>query len=382
MNRKTFLCIAMAALFICSAVGCTELPAPAAVVDETTPEPVTAEPVVTEMPIEQVVVAVEPETTEAPAATAAQPPEPTPEATPEPTQEPTATPFVTRAPITGDVATVNFPDYDTGVDADYSYQSDELRIAVKKHVDEDLLQVYYVADIWVRNISAFRTGFGRGQFNTGTEDGEKFAQREHAILAVNGSMNLGLVIHNGQEKTKGLVKGDATLTAVCILYKDGTMKVFNVEKDKDRLNLKNEEKKGIMHAWQFGPALVQNGELASKFPTYGTRHPRIMVGYYEPGHYVVVAVDGRSKKAVGMNNGEMANLMKDLGCVEAMNLDGGTSAMMVFMGECISHPSGEDTDGDGKAGRNLKDMLLFAEYDSEGNAPALEDVDKDKLRMP
>ncbi len=379
MNKKSLLCLLITALLVFGAVGCVQLPAVATVTEDTTPDSATAEPIVTEMPVEQVIVSVETEMTEAPVAPIEETPAPTSEPTPEPTPEPTATPFVTRAPIEGDIATVNFPNYDTGVDADYSYQSDELRIAVKKHVDEDLLQVYYVADIWVRNISDFRTGFGRGQFNTGTEDGEKFAQREHAILAVNGSMNLGLVIHNGGKVTKGLVKGDSTLTAVTLLYKDGSMKVFSL--DKDHFNLKNEEKKGIMHAWQFGPALVQNGELASKFPTYGTRHPRIMIGYYEPGHYVIVAVDGRSKKAVGMNNGEMANLMKDLGCVEAMNLDGGTSAMMVFMGECISHPSGVDSDGDGKAGRNLKDMLLFAEYDSEGNAPALEDVDQSKLRI-
>ena len=321
--------------------------------------------------------------TPSPTATPSPTPTPTPTATPtptpspEPTPTPTPTPVPTRAPMEGDVATVNFPDYDTGEDADYSYQSDELRIAVRKHDDPELKQVYYVADIWMRNLSCFRTGFGRGKFNTGREDGEKFAQREHAILAVNGSMNYGLTIHNGV-KVKNLRRENYNY-GVCVVYADGSIKVFDWQRD--RFNLKEEEKKGIVHAWQFGPPLVKEGAYAMDFPHYGTRHPRIMIGYYEPGHYVVVAVDGRNNKvAIGMNNGEMADLMLELGCQEAMNLDGGTSAIMVFMGKCINHPSGVDTDGDGKAGRNIADMLLFAEYDADGNAPALSEIDTARLR--
>lgn len=323
-----------------------------------------------------------PTLTPSPTATPSPTPTPTPTATPtptpspEPTPTPTPTPVPTRAPMEGDVATVNFPDYDTGEDADYSYQSDELRIAVFKHQDSEIKQTYYVADIWMRNISCFRTGFGRGKFNTGREDGEKFAQREHAILAVNGSMNYGLTIHNREKIKTGTRNG---YEGIFVLYEDGSMKAFDTRKD--RFNLRAEEEKGIVHAWNFGPTLLQNGEFARKFPNYGTRHPRIIVGYYEPGHYVCVAVDGRNKKsAIGMNTYEEAELMQNLGCKEAMNFDGGTSAIMVFMGECISHPSGVDTDGDGKAGRNIADMLLFAEYDADGNAPALSEIDTARLR--
>ena len=312
-------------------------------------------------------------------------PEPTEVPTPEPTPVPTETPIPTRAPFTmeGDI-TDRFPDYDTGValDADYSYQSDELRIAIKKYVnphDPDIHETYYVADIWMKNINCFRTGFGRGQYNTGREDGEEFAVREHAILATNGTMNTGLVFHNGEQFKNVNNSMKKNRYGVFILYKDGTMKTFDIRTE--RLNFKKEVEKGIIHAWQFGPLLIRNGEIAGDFPVKGTRHPRIMVGYYEPGHYVVVAVDGRNqKKAIGMNDYEMAQLMHELGCQEAMNFDGGTSAMMVFMGVCISNPSGVDTDGDGKAGRAVSDMLLFAEYDSEGNAPSLQEVDVNRIR--
>lgn len=338
-----------------------------------------------------------PETTVSPAGTAALEntfvpantvaPEPTPisvavptsETTPVPepadTPAPTDTPSPTREPRDGDI-TDHFPTYDTGVDADYSYQSDELRIAIRVVEDEEELQKYYVADVWVRNLSAFRAGFGNGQYGGGTEDGEKFARREHAVLAVNGSMNYGIVFHNGV-KYRGVVE-TAMNPGVAVVYTDGSMKVFH----RTRFNVYEALKKGIYHAWQFGPALVSDGVMAKDFPVRATRHPRIILGYYEPGHYCLVAVDGRSKTALGMTEREMAELMLELGCQEAMNLDGGTSAMMVFMGECISHPSGVDKDGDGKAGRKLKDMILFAEYDDLGVAPALEDVDPGKVRRP
>ena len=310
-----------------------------------------------------------------PGATAVPTAEPTPEptATPEPTPAPTPVP--TREPKEGDV-TDHFPNYDTGVDADYSYQSDELRIAITVVEDEEELQKYYVADIWIRNISAFRTGFGNGAFGTGTEDSEDFATREHAILAMTGSMNMGMVYHNGQ-RFKGFQSQDAH-PGIAVIYTDGSMKVFLREKFSER---KAKEYGTILHAWQFGPALVSDGEMTKDFPVRATRHPRCILGYYEPGHYCLVTVDGRSKTALGMTEREMAELMLELGCKEALNLDGGSSAMMVFMGEVINKPS-LDNDGDGKSDRRLKDMLLFAEYDDQGDAPALEDVDMGKVKVP
>ena len=268
----------------------------------------------------------------------------TPAPTPTPTPSPTPTPEPTREPIPGDVTTI-FPTYDTGTDAEYSYQSEELRIAIDKIEDEDLHQVYYVADIWIRNISAFRTGF----------------------------YNNGVLFHNGELVRKTV---DSSLGTM-VLYNDGTMKTFNTVKD--GFNLNKEMKKGIRHIWQFGPVLVQNGKNVLKARNM-IRHPRIMLGYYEPGHYVVVTVDGRTKKAIGMTEDEQAELMLSLGCQEAMNLDGGTSAVMVFMGQIISSPSNMGT-GRAEGGRELLDMVLFGEYDADGNAPDLSDIPAEKYFM-
>ncbi len=295
------------------------------------------------------------------------------------TPAPDAAPITTREPKEGDVSTDRFPDYDTGADADYSYQSDELRVAIRKIVDEDEGQIYYIADIWVRNLSSFRMGFAHGKFDSGHEDPEDFANRDNVIFGVSGSFNRGLVIHNGV-KTKGVEDNLIDFSSgILVIYNDGTVKVIN-RKAKEKFNYNREQNAhgGIRHALQFGPVLVQDGKILSGLKK-NERHPRIIFGYYEPGHYVAVAVDGRKKNAIGMTEAEMAELMQGLGCECAMNLDGGTSAVMLFMGKTINTPSGVDKDGDGIAGRNIVDMLEFAEYDENGVAPDLSTVHADRF---
>ncbi len=300
--------------------------------------------------------------------------------TPEPTPEPPKTPAPTREPIEGDVSTDRFPNEDTGADADWSYQSDELRVAIRRVENEDDQIVYYVADVWVRNINSFRTELANGKYSSGREDPEKFANRINAVFGISGTMNSGLVVHNGT-KYRGADNstGNTFRSGILIVYRDGSVKTINRNKHQS-LNYNNENKQngGILHALQFGPILVQNGEIPSGLKQR-ERHPRIIFGYCEPGHYICVAVDGRTKTSIGMTEQEMAELMLSLGCTEAMNLDGGNSAVMLFMGETINVPSGTDRDGDGVAGRNIVDMLAFAEFDADGNAPSLSSVHADKF---
>jgi len=50
------------------------------------------------------------------------------------------------------------------------------------------------------------------------------------------------------------------------------------------------------------------------------------------------------------------------------------------MGEIISSPSNMGT-GRAEGGRKLLDMVLFGEFDAEGNAPALADIPPEKFRI-
>ncbi len=71
------------------------------------------------------------------------------------------------------------------------------------------------------------------------------------------------------------------------------------------------------------------------------KHPRTAVGIKEDGKTVVLAVvDGRQTgRSSGINLMDLAEQMKDLGCVEAINLDGGGSSTMVVNDELVNFPS-------------------------------------------
>jgi len=108
-----------------------------------------------------------------------------------------------------------------------------------------------------------------------------------------------------------------------------------------------------------GPHLRSNGKPipgeAENFPAgfYTTRHPRTAAGIRSDGTIVLAVVDGRQPKVgVGMTIPELADLMGELGCAEAINLDGGGSTTMVVGGRLVNSPS--DSAGE----RPVSDALL------------------------
>lgn len=85
-----------------------------------------------------------------------------------------------------------------------------------------------------------------------------------------------------------------------------------------------------------GPLLLLGGKTQD-FGHAGdlctNRHPRTMAGVTADHRLILVTVDGRNPHAAGMTCEEMARLMAELGCVDALNLDGGGSTTMWVAGE-------------------------------------------------
>ncbi|HPH18593.1 MAG TPA: phosphodiester glycosidase family protein [Haliscomenobacter sp.] len=79
-----------------------------------------------------------------------------------------------------------------------------------------------------------------------------------------------------------------------------------------------------------GPLLIHHDQpiaLSSRlFNT--TRHPRTALGLTQKGEILWITVDGRAKESAGMSLFELTRLMSALGCVEAINLDGGGSTTL------------------------------------------------------
>ena len=78
---------------------------------------------------------------------------------------------------------------------------------------------------------------------------------------------------------------------------------------------------------------------AQKLASIGGRNPRTAIGYTKDNSLIMLTADGREGASIGLTLVELANLMKELGCVNAMNLDGGGSTVMYVKGKIVNKPA-------------------------------------------
>ena len=70
-----------------------------------------------------------------------------------------------------------------------------------------------------------------------------------------------------------------------------------------------------------------------------TRHPRSGVCFDRTGRLYLVAIDGRYSGSAGLTFEEFGILLQDLGCVDALNLDGGGSTLLYANNYILNHYS-------------------------------------------
>ncbi len=237
-----------------------------------------------------------------------------------------------------------------------TYRSKNITIDVTTHTvgEGNNKNTYYVADVYVRSIECFRTAFAKDTFGRGlNEPLLNISGRNNALLAVSGDYyglhDNGPVIRNGV-----LYRSRQSNADVCVLYRDGTMKTFAGRSFDAEAAMDD----GAWQSWSFGPSLLDaNGKAATSFNSTLTKtHPRCAIGYYEPGHYAFVLVDGRQDNySEGMTLSELAKLFESLGCKVAYNLDGGRSAQMAFNQSLVNQPYLD--------GRNISDIVYIGEVE-------------------
>jgi exopolysaccharide biosynthesis protein len=97
-----------------------------------------------------------------------------------------------------------------------------------------------------------------------------------------------------------------------------------------------------------GPVLLHNGRMRitnneeAKFggKAISDAHPRTAMGYTKQGELVILVVEGRFPGvAEGASLQQLARLLLDIGCYEALNLDGGGSSCMLVNGRETIRPS-------------------------------------------
>ena len=103
-----------------------------------------------------------------------------------------------------------------------------------------------------------------------------------------------------------------------------------------------------------------NFECEQTIPTFLTkRHSRTAVGVLPNGNWLFVVVD-KTSILDGMTMCELSDLMLELGCVHALNLDGGGSSTMTFKGEIVNSPHGDEDEGlEKKMVRRVSDAIVI-----------------------
>ena len=236
------------------------------------------------------------------------------------------------------------------VRTDTVYQSANIRLEITPYQYAGVN--FYVADFYLRDISSYQTGFAKDTFSRGVYEavGDTMA-RMNAILAVNGDYyggrGDGIVARNGTLYRND----DHPKRDVCVLYWDGVMETYGPQ----GFDAEAELAHGAYQIWNFGPMLLDaNGQTMEKFNSdVNPKNPRTAIGYFEPGHYCFVAVDGRSNDSKGVTLKELSMLMYNLGCVRAYNMDGGQTSVMVYGGATVNVPAG--------GGRMSTDIIALVE---------------------
>ena len=106
----------------------------------------------------------------------------------------------------------------------------------------------------------------------------------------------------------------------------------------------NPEWKDMQHVISGGPYLIKEGNIfvdvkSQRLTGITGRNPRTAIGYTADNHLILITADGREGASVGLTLNELAGLMKQLGCVNAMNLDGGGSTVMYVNGQVVNRPA-------------------------------------------
>lgn len=143
------------------------------------------------------------------------------------------------------------------------------------------------------------------------------------------------------------------------LYRDGHAESWSNEEKSAEEYIRD----GALQVYTFGPCLVKNGELTEYILNRANEsyNPRLAMGVAELGHYVLVMCEGRIARSKGVQMRTLAKMMLERGCRLAVNLDGGQSAVITFMGKQLNQVVKSDPKG-----RLEGEILAFGFSDQVG----------------
>lgn len=121
-----------------------------------------------------------------------------------------------------------------------------------------------------------------------------------------------------------------------LIYKDGELIIGDISNHYFKQNFQNKASWGVTLSY----SLVLDGKIDIRneeyFPHYKYRHPRTCIGQKANGTIVLVVIDGRSRRSRGATARQSAEIMLELGCIKAINADGGGSSQMLYKDKLVN----------------------------------------------
>ena len=257
-----------------------------------------------------------------------------------------------------------YADADDGL---WIYKSDVLSVEIRRYTDTLNTLVWFETDVrctpgapLTSYLSAGKTPGRRGV------NPIDLARDNHVVLGItddffgtrrNNNETVGIVIRNGKiisDKTNKANRARFPNLEVLAVFNDGSMKAYlsDAHTAQEYLDM------GATDVFAFGPILVSDGQPGAHMGDdtyYHYREPRCALGMIAPYHYIILTVKGRVKESKGVYFDWLADKMLEKGAVEALNLDGGGTVALVFMGEILNKT--------GKTMRDITSIIGFGQYE-------------------
>ena len=212
-----------------------------------------------------------------------------------------------------------------------------------------------VIRIQIADPSQIRTAMSAQYGHTSTNAGATIARRNNAVLAVNGDYfsfhNRGYLVRQGKLYRN---RPDGSFDTL-IIDDHGDFHII----PKATGEALSAFQGAMINTFNFGPGLVIDGKMTESFEENDSTVPnkrtqRICIGQTGPLSYICIATEGpENKGSQGLLLTEIAKMAYDYGCINAYNLDGGSSSTVVLNNKKINALSSGKT-------RSICDILYFA----------------------
>ena len=240
-------------------------------------------------------------------------------------------------PIPFEIAPAPYAPHQEGFlpdNAGYHDDSLDIRIETFRHNNTNVMAIY----VTLTDPTQFRTG--PAAYNKPLSQApttvDNIAKRYYAVLAINGDY------YTYENSKRGVIVRDGVWLRENYAWERDTL-IVDANGDFTIIPTTEEAFQAfegeIVHAFWFGPGLVVNGERISDEAIEalkmnlgkGKKTQRMVIGQLGPLSYLILTCEGpENEKNAGFTIEEMADLCLEMGCVNAYNLDGGSSSSVAL----------------------------------------------------